>query len=74
MYETARYSIDPLFFPGFNIADLSGGDLKNVALNAAGIAAKENSPKIMKNHIEEAITLVKAAKNVSGTGDTRYIA
>jgi len=59
---------------GFNLLNFSGGDLKNVALNAAGIAAKENSPKIMRNHIIEAITIVKGAKKPDDKKDIGYIA
>ncbi|MCP3682878.1 MAG: ATP-binding protein [bacterium] len=57
----------------FNLENLSGGDIKNVALNAAGIAAKENSPKIMKNHLSEAITLVKGSKKICSKKDVSYI-
>ena len=50
-------------FEALNLADLSGGDIKNVVLNAAGIAAKEKSSKISNEHIEEAISIVRIAKS-----------
>lgn len=57
-----------------NLESLSGGDLKNVVLNAAGIAAKNNSPKINRQHIEEAIANVRKAKNQADDKDEmRYI-
>ncbi len=46
----------------FNLEDLSGGDIKNVALNSAGFAAKDNAEKICKKHIQEAIESVRKAK------------
>lgn len=45
-----------------NVEGLSGGDLKNVALNAAGVAAKDKAKKISLEHINEAVSIVKAAK------------
>jgi len=63
-----------LVIEGMNLDGLSGGDLKNVVLNAAGIAAKANSLKISKEHIEGAIQMVKKAKNqVNDKDETRYI-
>ena len=44
------------------IEGLSGGDLKNIALNAAGIAAKKNADKISTEHIKEAIAMAKPNK------------
>jgi SpoVK/Ycf46/Vps4 family AAA+-type ATPase len=44
---------------GLNLDNLSGGDIKNVALNAAGFAARDNSDKIKRKHIEESIVSVK---------------
>lgn len=38
-----------------NAEGFSGGDLKNVVLNAAGIAAKNNSPKLKNEHLREAM-------------------
>lgn len=53
-----------------NIDKLSGGDIKNIALNAAGIAAKHNSDKIKRGHIEEAIRLTqhKSKMNIGFIG------
>ena len=62
-----------LALKGLNLDGLSGGDLKNVALNAAGIAAKEDSDKISRNHIEKAIQMVKSGKYVEKNKDTGYI-
>lgn len=53
-----------LMLNDFNLEGLSGGDIKNVTLNAAGFAAKDNSEKICKKHIQEAIESVKKAKLV----------
>ncbi len=46
-----------------DIEGLSGGDLKNIALNAAGIAAKKNADKISTEHIKEAVTMAKGKRN-----------
>ena len=63
-----------LVIEGMNLDGLSGGDLKNVVLNAAGIAAKANSLKISKEHIEGAIQMVKKAKGkTDDKEETRYI-
>lgn len=40
-----------------NAEGFSGGDLKNVVLNAAGIAAKNNSPKLKNEHLREAMSM-----------------
>jgi SpoVK/Ycf46/Vps4 family AAA+-type ATPase len=44
-----------------DIEGLSGGDLKNIALNAAGIAAKKNADRISIEHVKEAITMAKVS-------------
>lgn len=51
-----------LTLEGLNLAGLSGGDIKNVALNAAGIAAKEKTEKIERAHIKEAIIMANCKK------------
>ncbi len=43
------------------IEGFSGGDIKNIVLNAAGIAAKNNADKISINHIKEAIAMVNVS-------------
>jgi AAA+ superfamily predicted ATPase len=67
----ARGEID---FTNLNIDSLSGGDLKNVVLNAAGIAVKEKSNKIEHSHIEQAIKMVRLVKFGSGKNEQVYIA
>jgi AAA+ superfamily predicted ATPase len=49
--------LNSLLLEGF-----SGGDLKNVALNTAGIAAKEGADKIGLKHIQEAINMARETK------------
>lgn len=44
------------------IENLSGGDIKNVVLNAAGIAAKEEAKKIGLTHLQQAILMAKKTK------------
>ncbi|MBI2138689.1 AAA family ATPase, partial [Candidatus Woesearchaeota archaeon] len=62
---------DPeLKLEGLNLEELSGGDLKNVVLNAAGLAAKEGTKKIGIKHIEEAVKMVKEAKSKEKGKDT----
>ena len=41
---------------------LTGGDIKNVVLNAAGIAAKEHSEKIKTEHINQSVNHVRKTK------------
>lgn len=41
---------------------LSGGDLKNVALNAAGLAAKSNADKISTKDVEDALAMALNVK------------
>jgi len=53
----SNFSVDSLEIEG-----LSGGDLKNVALNAAGIAVRHNSDKISINHVKEAVSMIKIEK------------
>ena len=62
-----------LSLEGFDLSNMSGGDIKNVALNAAGIATKNKSDKIKYQHIKEAIQLVKSAKTPEKTKDNSYI-
>jgi len=62
-----------LSFDGLNLDGLSGGDLKNVALNAAGFAAKDNADKISKKHIQGAIVAVKKGKTASDDGEKKYL-
>jgi len=62
-----------LSIAGLDLTNLSGGDLKNVALNAAGIAARHKSGKIKNKHIEEAVHLVRSSKTVEDSKDTEYI-
>ena len=50
-----------------DLSGLSGGDIKNVVLNAAGIAAKYEAKKIGKEHLEEAIQITKRTKQQEGT-------
>lgn len=45
-----------------DIGGLSGGDIKNIVLNAAGIAAKENANKIGLKHLQEAVNIAKKTK------------
>lgn len=45
-----------------NIGGLSGGDIKNVVLNSAGIAAKEEANKIGLKHLQQAIEMTKKTK------------
>lgn len=63
-----------LTIQGLDIEGLSGGDIKNVVLNAAGIAVKEVAEKICRKHIEEAIKIVKSANTCKDKAETRYIA
>ena len=59
---------------GLNLDNLSGGDIKNVALNAAGFAARDNSDKIKRKHIEESIVSVKKSKtNVLDKKEVVYL-
>tara|TARA_Y100000031_G_scaffold127432_1_gene145087 strand:- start:1623 stop:2966 length:1344 start_codon:yes stop_codon:yes gene_type:complete len=58
---------------GLNLTNFSGGDIKNIALNAAGIAVKDDSKKITRKHIEEAIDIVKTGKNTCCKKDMGYI-
>ena len=62
-----------LSLEGLNLEGLSGGDLKNVALNAAGIAAKEDSEKIRRSHIEEAIRIVRSGRYAEKDGEATYL-
>ncbi len=52
-----------LSISGLNLNGFSGGDIKNIVLNSAGIASRDNSDKIKRKHIEEAITLVRSGKS-----------
>lgn len=61
-------------FSSLNIENMSGGDLKNVVLNAAGIAVKNKSPKIETEHIDQAIKMVRLVKFGSGKNEQSYIA
>jgi len=54
-----------------NIQKLSGGEIKNIALNAAGYAAKDNAKKIQRTHLEKAVSAVRSAKEKKSLG---YIA
>ena len=56
-----------------DLTGLSGGDIKNIALNAAGIAVKGNSRKITQQHIKEAIDMVKTGKCQTSKKDIGYI-
>jgi AAA+ superfamily predicted ATPase len=58
----------------FELTNLSGGDIKNIALNAAGIAAKDKSEKIKREHIEKAILTAKSTKITNNKDETNYIA
>jgi SpoVK/Ycf46/Vps4 family AAA+-type ATPase len=60
-------------FEGLDLSNLSGGDIKNIMLNAAGIAAKEKTEKIKIDHLKEAIKAVKSEKIVEKK-NMRYIA
>ncbi len=58
----------------FNLDSLSGGDIKNVALNAAGFAAKDNSDKIKMKHVREAITtIMKGKTNTEDSEEQEYL-
>lgn len=48
-----------LSFDSLSLEDFSGGDLKNIALNAAGMAAKDNTEKISLEHVKEAISMAR---------------
>lgn len=48
-----------------NIEGLSGGDLKNIALNSAGIATKRNAEKISIADVNEALSLFGVTKTKS---------
>ena len=54
------------------IEGLSGGILKNIALNAAGIALRDNSNKIKQEHLQEAIQQTKQ-KDDSDKKDVNYM-
>ena len=54
-----------------NIEGFSGGDLKNIALNAAGIAAKRNAENISVKDVEESIKLANDLKK--NTYKTAYL-
>ena len=56
-----------------NLDVFSGGDIKNVVLNAAGFAAKVDSDKIKRKHIEEAIITVRKAKSSIDGKDVAYM-
>ena len=58
---------------GLNLDVFSGGDIKNVVLNAAGFAAKVGSDKIKRKHIEEAIITVRKAKSSVDGKDVAYM-
>jgi SpoVK/Ycf46/Vps4 family AAA+-type ATPase len=62
-----------LSLEGLELEGLSGGDIKNVVLNAAGLAARDNAEKIGRNHLREAVTSVKCKKTVDKRA-TGYIA
>ena len=62
-----------LSFEGLNLEGLSGGDIKNILLNAAGIASRDKSDKINRKHIEEAIVLVRSGKRLNENKDINYI-
>ncbi len=64
---------DYLTLKDLDLEGLSGGDLKNVALNAAGIATKDNSEKIRKQHIQKAIQMTRAGKCIEKNKETAYI-
>ena len=49
------------------------GDLKNVALNAAGFAARDNSDKTQRKHIQEAIVAVRKAKSMLTNKGIAYL-
>ncbi|MDP3699256.1 MAG: ATP-binding protein [Nanoarchaeota archaeon] len=53
-----------------NVGDLSGGEIKNLVLNAAGFAAKDSSEKICRKHLQEAIVLVRKTKLMQD--DSKY--
>jgi len=57
---------------GMDLSGLSGGDIKNVVLNAAGIASKENSNKIKMEHVDGAIKMVKNEKKDSINSSFMY--
>lgn len=57
------FSLESLNLEGF-----SGGDLKNVALNSAGIAAKKNSDKICSNDVEDAVNMARESKKNKNNG------
>jgi len=54
------------------IEGISGGILKNIALNAAGIALRDNSDKIKQEHLQEAIQQTKQ-KDDSDKKDVNYM-
>jgi SpoVK/Ycf46/Vps4 family AAA+-type ATPase len=63
-----------MYLEGFNLDGLSGGDIKNVALNAAGFAAKDNSDKIKMKHVCEAIvTVMKGKTNAEDNCEHEYL-
>ena len=81
VYKTTREYVDEyllyiiaknLDLTNLNLSGLTGGDLKNVVLNAAGLAAKDDAEKIGINHIQDAIKIVKAPKQ-DENWDSRYI-
>jgi AAA+ superfamily predicted ATPase len=62
-----------LSLKGLNLDGLSGGDIKNVLLNAAGIALRQKSDKIKRKHLEEAVSLVGKGKTTSSKEEISYI-
>ena len=60
-------------FDKIDISGLSGGDIKNVALNAAGLAAKEDMAKINTKHIKNAVGLVKTGQILQENNQTNYM-
>jgi AAA+ superfamily predicted ATPase len=58
---------------GLNLNGFSGGDIKNIVLNAAGIASRDKSDKIKRKHIREALALVKSGKSSNENKDLNYI-
>ena len=63
-----------LTLKGLNLEKLSGGDLKNVILNAAGHAAHDNAKKMRREHLEKGILDVRNGKEgQEGNQDLRYL-
>ena len=64
-----------LSFSSLNLNGLTGGDIKNIALNAAGLATRDSSNKIKTEHVTEAVEIVRSGKlaKAKKKGDTTYI-